>query len=334
MENYHKLRLRINKLKNQKKDCMARQLSNCEGDIVNSHTISKIHLKNISSDDNHIIFPCGNDFKVIDSNQFYEFKYRGIKKSTTEPLFCRKHDNDLFDSFEKKEFSGEYDQIFALTFRALCREFYQKKFFNEVLNNQDLLMEHDQTGYTKSKDSRRKSSHLQREIRDHKFLYTQLLKCKKSGLQFILCRLSQIPIASTGIFFPLWDFKGNRIQQENGSQLGFIYNIIPLENYSYILLATVRSLHKQTHKNFLASINFKKELHLNTLIQHLFFNNDNVIIQPKWFETLRDDFKRELEKLMNFQFGNYGYTHVFSRPLNFLETFQNLKIYDITTRLV
>lgn len=328
MKDWYKISQILTPAMNKKRGCMAYEKNSCKGNIVNSHIISKKYLKNISTD-GYVIIPKSNPFQVSNTIQFYNFNSEGLSKVTTAPIFCEKHDNVLFESFENEDFCGRYDQMFSITLRALFREYYQKKNASESSFDKNFITRLDKTGYTNSDSFKKQQMHCRQEVKDHKFLYEQLQQYNKDGLQFLLAKTSKMPIASTGVLFPLYDFKKNKIQSQKGSQLGFIYNVIPLTEYSYVLLATVKSLHNKTHKIFLETINLKNKAHLNRFITYLFFNNDNTAIEPDWFNKLSDDFKKELSKLQNLQVGHYGATSGFSSSLNFIETFQNFKIHYI-----
>src|SRR5690554_4514844 len=104
--------------------CMAPDKENCSNNICEAHTISKKYLRNIAQN-GHVYMPLPSSHN---KQNLYEFKSIGIGKATRISGFCEYHDNSLFESLEKNNsFSGEYNQIYDLTFRAICRELFQKK---------------------------------------------------------------------------------------------------------------------------------------------------------------------------------------------------------------
>jgi len=301
------------------KYCMAYDKQACDGDIIKAHTISEKYIKNIAENGHvYISHPSGNH-----KNNLYEFELKGISSVTHITGFCKHHDNSLFSSFEKTNFYGSYDQIYDITFRALCREYYQKKcvlqFYDRVSKGD--LTALDRTGYSQSDHFICRRQHLEKEIKNHKFLYEQLRKVKKCGLKFLLIKLLKLPILTTGVLFPLFNPKGQKIQSENKKQLGFIYNAISINNEAYIIIATVASLHNNVHKEFLSALNSMERVRLiNYLLTYFFFNNDNVVMEPKWFNKLDQTFKDELTRLANFQVGHYGETCKFYYELEFDKT--------------
>ena len=298
------------------KYCMAYDKKSCGGDIINAHTISKKYINNIA-ENGHVYIPHPSSHH---KNNLYEFELKSINRVTVTTGFCKHHDNILFSSFEKTDFNGSYTQIYDITFRALCREYYQKKCFLEFTNRISMgdLISLDKTGYTKSNDFKCNRLHLEKEIKDHRFLYEQLKKVNKCGLSYILIKLPKLPILTTGIIFPLYTPNGQKIQNENKKQLGFIYNSISVNNETFVIIATMPSLHNNVHRDFLSALSTMNPIKLcNYLFTYFFFNNDNIVIEPKWFNQLSDSFKANLKKLANLQVGHYRETAGFSHLLEF-----------------
>lgn len=321
----------VKKYYRNKKYCMAYNNLDCSGDICNAHIISKRYLVNLAQN-SHVYMPKAS---FHHKNNLYEFELEGIIKATCVTSFCKTHDNSLFQSFEKEIFSGEYTQIYDLTFRAICREYFQKKclldFYNQIKDNKFHKL--DQTGYARSDDFKRKQSNLVRELRDHKFIYKQLKKYNFCGLNYLIIKTSKmLPLATSGIFFPRTDSEGNIIQHEKHKQHGFVYNIIPRCNDSYIIISTVPSLHNNIHRIFLQHLkDMSMEYLINYFMTYSFSNNDNIVIDPKWYENLSQKFKHCLDMLLNYQVGNYGEINELYRLSDFYKEFE---IPDITVNLV
>jgi hypothetical protein len=295
---------------------MAFDKSECCGNIIKAHTISKQHLKNIS-DNGHVYIPIGSSHH---ENASYEFERKGIDKVTHINGFCGHHDNILFKSFEKKEFCGEYDQIYDISFRSLARELYQKKclllFYNEIQNGRLKVI--DRAGYSQSDYFKENLFHVRRSYNDLNFLYKQFKKYKNSGLRYLLLETTKLPLSATGVFFPLMDYQGRKIQRENRRQLGFIYNIITLSEKSYVAFVSVDSLHNNVCRDFLLSWGkCKADFILNYLLTYFFFNNDNITLNPTWFNGLSDEIKDDLKKLMNFQVGHFEEISVIDKIIKF-----------------
>lgn len=301
--------------------CMAYDKSSCSGDIVQSHIISEKYIRFLERK-GHVYAAIGSTYH---KNGLYEFKLKGIDRVCHINGFCKYHDNRLFESFEKKDFNGEYKQIYDITFRALCREYFQKTCLLEINEKfqTGYFKKIEKTNFTSYSDFHENSNFLKQAVKDLKFLYIQLKKYEKYGIKYLLIETSKLPISTTGVIFPILDANGNKIQKLNKKQLGFIYNIISLTNKSFILIATVMNLHDNTHKIFLESINSMNDNNkINLLLTYCFFNNDNIIMSPEWYESLTTNFQNDLLSLMNIQTSNYGELFHLNKILNFTHTAQ------------
>ncbi len=288
----------------KEKFCMSYDKSNCNKKIVGAHTISLQYLKNIAEADH--VYTCNSS--AHNMNNFYQFDRKGIKTVTRIKIFCEYHDTSLFESFEKNIFNPEYRQIYDCSFRALCREYALKQCllkFKKGISDGG-LEGIDITKYSKSPYFKEGLKHATNNVRNHKFLYEQLEKYKNTGLNYVVFLTSKLPISTTGVLFPIVDLNGNKIQNEDNKLHGFIYNVIPLENSSCIVISTVKSLHNVVHRKFLSSLcHFDSGKIINCLLTNFFLNNDNFALNPSWYDGLCDDFKQNLLKLMNAQVGFY-----------------------------
>lgn len=308
------------------KFCMAHNKHQCEGSIIKAHTISKQYIKNIEKN-GHVYIPVGSSHN---DHSFFEFRLEGIVKATHINGFCEFHDNELFQSFEKHDFTGTYKQIYDMSFRALARELYHKKCFSSLLS-QGVFQKIDKTGYTQSSHFKDMIYYEGQARRDREFIYREIQKYKRSGLSYVLIETSKLPISTSGVFFPLSNPHGKKIQKPNKNQLGFMFNIISLKNKSYIIMSSVKSLHNNIHNEFLSSI---VKLNPTTLINYFltltFFNNSNLIIDPDWFEQLPPDFKDTMNSLMNSQVGHQNEEQTFAE----IEFSQHINFTVINTKLI
>ncbi len=168
------------------------------------------------------------------------------------------------------------------------------------------------------------------------FILTRIRKNlkQKENLLYVSLETIKLPMATTGVFFPLLDIEGNKIQNEQGPQHGFIYYIIPLLNCSYIVLATISA--QKDKKNelinyFLDFTNRYSDIKLfNYLMTYFFYNNDSIVICPRWYKSLESSFQVKIEALMNIQVGRYGLITP-ANELDFSESIPNFKIFDKKT---
>ena len=281
------------------KYCMAYDKHNCDGAIVSTHPISKKYLEFIAKN-GQVYTPVGT---IKQKKHLYKFKLKDIEQATHMNGFCEFHDKALFSLFEHVDFHGQYAQIYAISFKALAHEYFQKKclhsFFEKLKSG--LLKSYDNNYYTNS--DRFKESHAVavKAANDRKFIYEQLEKYKTAGLSYLLIETSLLPISMTGVLFTMYAPDGSKFQKDNKKQLGFIYNIISLRDRSFIIMATVKSLHNNVHEKLLKSIHaLENKGKLNYFLTSGFFNHENIAVSPEWYEGLSDKSRGQLDKLMNY----------------------------------
>ncbi|MCS5708811.1 hypothetical protein CC99x_007825 [Candidatus Berkiella cookevillensis] len=127
-------------------------------------------------------------------------------------------------------------------------------------------------------------------------------------------------------FFPLHNVLGEKIQHEDHGQQGFIYNLIPLEQESLFIIGFMMSTQNNLHKNFLNPFfEFSKNKNdfLNYILTYILYNNDNIVINPKWYDNLEPAFKDELSQLMNIQTNKYAETITIDYPIQFSTHIKN-----------
>jgi len=145
-------------------------------------------------------------------------------------------------------------------------------------------------------------------------------------LSYLLIEINKLPISTTGIFFPLQDPEGNKIQKADKKQLGFVYNAIPLNSRTCIIISTVKTLNNNLHKEFLLKIkNLQDNKFINYFLTYSFYNNDNIVLNPDWFNALNNQFKDCLNKLMNHQVGHYGTLSKGTKLIDFCSTLGDLE---------
>ncbi|WP_347251497.1 hypothetical protein [Legionella sp.] len=313
--------------------CCVKKNPQCSGTIVNAHTISKKYLKFISSEDNHIYYPERSSFN---KNGLYQFSCKGINKCSTFLGFCDYHDKNLFSSFENKDYDGRYKQIFDLSFRVLCREYFQKKCLLKFLNK---LLQGKLPYSTNLSQEKREifilnKNFIAQEVREHQNLFNKLKSYGANKLKYVQIKLSKIPFATTGVIFPCSNYKGEILQTESELQKGIIYFVLPVQKYSYVVFSFPSDKKRTTiQANFTNSIieliEEDKNYFIDYLLTLLIDNNDIVAIEPKWYEETDKNLKSKINELINRRVGQY-FNHSM-QPIKFLDFSGNLQFTIIST---
>lgn len=108
------------------KYCLAKDHTNCCGEIIMAHTVSKRNQLASIAKDGHVYF-LGDNSNFIKESKGIDVQRIGVKKASTFTGFCSYHDNRLFQKIDKEEFTVDSEYIFLLSYRALCNEIYKKR---------------------------------------------------------------------------------------------------------------------------------------------------------------------------------------------------------------
>jgi hypothetical protein len=105
------------------KVCLAEELGECGGKIVQAHSLQKATFKSRAKK-GHVY-----EFDAF-SNQGSRIWPRliGINDASTFAGFCEKHDSQLFSPIENEPFDGRAEQIFLYHYRAVAHAFYNRAY--------------------------------------------------------------------------------------------------------------------------------------------------------------------------------------------------------------
>jgi hypothetical protein len=144
----------------------------------------------------------------------------GIKKASTFPGFCGPHDRDTFAPIESAPIVPTAHQAFLLSYRALCREFFQKRAQGDVVTN---VLESADRGRTLPEQvafQRWRTLHAQgislglRDLEREKKLHDRILleETWDHDYRYLAIVLDTTPtMVSIGAVIPECDFAGNAL---------------------------------------------------------------------------------------------------------------------------
>lgn len=120
----------LNKVERQvekkKRPCL---FPGCNSPAINCHLLQRNGILNNVAEDGHVY-----EMKVIDvyNRRYTEamtLKKVGIRHAISYPLFCSKHDSDLFKPIEGKQIDFDnYQTQLLYSYRSLCSEIRKKEF--------------------------------------------------------------------------------------------------------------------------------------------------------------------------------------------------------------
>jgi len=322
----------VKQFKNWKKTqtCIVRNCNNKS--IERSHTIQKSSSIKEISENGHVLAPRFN----YDTGKM-EMTNLGINQASTFPGYCSEHEN-LFVEFEnRKDFESE-EHLALQLYRTICREIVINEYHldkNKYLHNSYLEYRDKKIGESiiddlgaeniqslnfsvenfkfKSNDSKIKSLKEQR-IELERYLNEFLFKMneavqndiKKGKFQKIECIPIlinfKIPVALAG----RGNFYSKRTSNSKSKLIEFIFNVLPLEGKTYILISTLKKYTIEL-RSYISQ--FKHPLQLLCLIERwMIYGSDHWFIGPSVWNKLNTNYQSKiLESILD---DNYNIGHV------------------------
>jgi hypothetical protein len=138
-----RIRKEILKLFKKNRGCMHpnASLSSCKGPPIASHVIQKKGpLAALINDSKHICH-----IKQSQNGNSHSVENIGWKKASISPLYCARHDAELFRKLETEAFIGTHEQCVLQSFRSVCCELYKKKALVESLKYQRDVLDRERS---------------------------------------------------------------------------------------------------------------------------------------------------------------------------------------------
>jgi len=124
-----------------KKYCLAPDApAGCSGKIAKAHTVQRAGALEAIAEDSHVYQMSVAPAVLARTGGLPEPKLVGINRGSTFTGFCQFHDSSLFRALETAPFEGTPEQCRLLTYRAACRELFQKM---SAASAEDLLRQVD-----------------------------------------------------------------------------------------------------------------------------------------------------------------------------------------------
>lgn len=332
-----KLKEHFQNISNKKRECSH---PNCNERAIKSHTVSRASNLLKISFKNHV-YQIENPIFNINNDSFINIKPIGIKEASIYPLFCKKHDEKLFEPFEKNnrlEISQQHS--FLLQYRIISKELLVNQNICETYSN--IIYDLEETKYEefinylieikkifelRSEESLNQKNSLDKLLKKSDF-------SKQSYYSIIIDKIPEIQCSTTWI--PTLDFDNNELFDLNNYNLhvpSISIDILALEEKGIILFSW-NSANEYTYSK--ANIKFIKSLDniLNTekpmAILHLIFSfNENIFISPIWFDSLEDNKKEILKEIQLTAIKEMNIL----RDYKILENFVDWNVIDIKTNI-
>lgn len=279
----------------------------CSGAIVKAHSLARRAALGSIAEAGHVYGPDYDFMSLVRNKGTVTFKRVGINEASTFTGFCAKHDDRTFAPIEKQVVTATAQQCFLISYRAVCRELFQKRIHNTSVDRMRML---DQGRPLAVQEHIQRIADFQKlgtlmglaEIQHHKTQYDEiLLRAAFDEYRRLVIWFSCIPdVLSTGSFAPEYDFFGNTLQRMIDPGLEHIaVSIVPAGSAGFVMLGW------QKHSDSIC-IPFAQSL-LSTptdrlgdaAVRLVFEHIENTYLRPSWWETLTRNVRQALIRRAN-----------------------------------
>lgn len=278
--------------------------SSCSGKIINAHTVSKgSSLLEISDSTNHVLGLKISLANIQKGNGVLIPERIGVNQASTFKGFCSTHDKQLFSCVEDQPFSMEPEQLFALAYRALCKEIYAKGSSEDVV---DLIKESDKgkdflkqlftqdfaSAYGLGVDTAVKELAILKDQFDNHLLNKEQIEV----CHLVITSETPCPVAVSSILCPDVDFEGNTIQDLANLDVipeCVIFNSFSSDGKGFVVFSWLKT--SKVIEAFIETLPKDDLGFLKNAIFRFFFSvSENIYISPVWWDSLTDEHRTSL----------------------------------------
>ncbi|MBN2377184.1 MAG: hypothetical protein JXD22_12330 [Sedimentisphaerales bacterium] len=209
---------------------------------------------------------------------------------------------------QKKELILSEEQIFLITYRALCRDLFNRELFSpekwaflrgldkgchlDVQYEFQSKMQPTEEGSKSGlKDIRLMKERFDKALLEHDFSVIRFCCLEFRGFPNIIC---------CGFCAPYADFKGNVIQEltnENVVMESLACSILPGKNGGFFVLSWIGDKNGPCDKYVDSFLEMPNDKMRSMIVKLAFLCTDNLYFNPTWWNGLGDKNRKKLEQI-------------------------------------
>lgn len=283
----------INKnVKNKKWPCLHK---NCENIAINSHFIQVSEITKHLAINKHVYQLEPSDIFKIGNHRF-DLKLRGVNEAFSLPLYCNKHDDELFSEIEKNENVDHQSYRVQLQYslRATANELRRKEIVLEKCNR--LLTSNTFSDFSYQTFIKTLITPLKLGVQDLEFYHNELIaeiESKNSEGKFLFKTyyFKKIAINVCGLFSPIDYFKLDFSLNPKNTVKSILVTIFPNENQTIIILGYYKKLSNNSIDKY---INEWNEINMTKKLSDLITTKMNSwCISPHIYNSLSYELKSQ-----------------------------------------
>lgn len=295
-----------------KKYCVHPDSAACSGVIIKAHSVQRALLEKIA-ESSHLTTWDGSLGSMFKHNGKIVATEVGLKKASTFTGFCSHHDDSVFAPIEKSAVAITKHSALLLMYRAVCREYFAKRFQKELV------------GYQASLD-RGFSTDMQRALQEFvsatgkgvdagladivrvKVRCEQLLaNFDASAVHSYWFELSGQPdFAVTGAIFPEVDFGAKELQRLDASTELDLVSFFMIPGESRGLAGFVWLDGEPSSKDFVDSLIVLPDAEVpHAITRYTFEFHENVFMRTSWWGALTPSDQERLSTRLHTSIGPF-----------------------------
>ena len=322
--------MKINSILTQKieqtdyKICFHPDKDNCKKPIKNAHTLQSNGVLSILAENNQV--------RVV--NLLYKAiggtSTREVRKSnaTTFYGFCEYHDSVVFSEIENIKYEGYQKQNFLYAYRTCAQEFHKKnrqiKAIQSVFKDNPTV--YSMPGFVESYKNIELSF---KDVEKYINIFNDVFETNNYDiLDSYIYKFDKVyDFAVTAMFNPTYDLEMNKLNdiysQEDERLKSIFVSVIPTIDKSYLLISYLKedSHHFQSYINQIKNLTEDKlKIYLNNLLPTY---SENIVLSPRLWERWTPFSRREFEKVMCGEIGEFDKLMAGEMPFDSIEDFFN-----------
>lgn len=263
----------------------------CSDSAINSHLLQRHGLLSHIVENGHLYEIGREDFYRWDEKSPIKIKKVGLQQAISFPLFCNKHDTELFAPIEGNLIDfDDYRSQLLFSYRGLCSEI-RKKEFNQIRNVafdegeiKDAVFAGTECGL--------------KDLQYYKYLFEQELDIAKQKFEFFHISYPLIKVCASGaVSYEQIDY-GNELSEEKALMKkvwdSFFINIIPQEKTLEIIIGYHKNHVNSDLRKYVESWQKLSFEELQVKITDLFASKlETWCISPSLYESISDEKKQK-----------------------------------------
>lgn len=268
----------------------------CSDPAINSHLLQRHGVLTHIIENGHLYEIGPEDFYKWDEKSPIKIKKVGLQQAISLPLFCNKHDTELFAPIEGNLIDfDDYRSQLLFSYRGLCSEI-RKKEFNQIRN-----VAFDE-GEIKDAVAIGTDCSL-KDLQYYKYLFEQELGITKQKFEFFHFSYPLIKICASGaVSYEPIDY-GDVLSEEKALTKkvwdGFFINIIPQENVLEIIIGYHKNHANAALRKYVESWQSLSFEELQVKVTDLFASKLEMwCISPSIYEEISDEKKQKFMEII------------------------------------